>query len=152
MPKAKTTQDGLLDTWGRRNRKHNDRQCAQCGKTFKPIKADSRYCSRPCAWKNNGGKNRALVAVWWKNRKGYIEGRVWENDKPVRYKFHRWIVEQRLGRQLRKDEDVHHINGIKDDNRLDNLEIIGRAEHTIRTHTGRRKARAAIAKAEGVRE
>jgi hypothetical protein len=42
---------------------------------------------------------------------------------------HRVIVEQKLGRQLRKDEDVHHRNGVKTDNRLRNLQILSHTEH-----------------------
>ena len=70
MPKAKNTNDGLLDTWGRRNRKHPDKRCQQCGEVFQPRKAEAKYCSRVCMWKNNGGHNKK-EECWWINQKGY---------------------------------------------------------------------------------
>lgn len=36
---------------------------------------------------------------------------------------HRTVVEAALGRPLRKSEYVHHINGIRHDNRLENLQV-----------------------------
>lgn len=66
------------------------------------------------------GKNRIGVYVPTHpkaNNRGYV----------LRY---RYIVEQYLNRYLTEQEEIHHINGNKCDDRLDNLQIISCSEHT----------------------
>ncbi len=42
---------------------------------------------------------------------------------------HLVIMEEYLGRELKKNEVIHHCNGIRHDNRLDNLLLMERKHH-----------------------
>lgn len=68
----------------------------------------------------------------WRSR-GYVI--VYAPDHPYANRSfgvaqHRLVMEAHLGRYLDRDEVVHHINRIKDDNRLENLRLMTRQEHS----------------------
>ena len=75
-----------------------------------------------------------------KNKRGWIMGGYRWISTPDRGEIleHRYVMEKHIGRILDTDELVHHKNGDKIDNRLCNLEIMGRAEHTAH-HRGHRR-------------
>lgn len=53
----------------------------------------------------------------------------YENGSKVSKSYPRYLVEQKLGRQLSTNEEVHHIDGNPDNNDLSNLLVINGTLH-----------------------
>lgn len=72
-------------------------------------------------------KLRAKTAKGWSLKpSGYLEITRGKN----RFKsVHRVVMEKHLGRKLKKDEVVHHIDGDKTNNEITNLKVMNRKEH-----------------------
>ena len=137
------------DEWQRRAQV--ELVCEGCGRSYllSPSQAKhrtGRFCSRACEAEsrikrplNRTHNGRPAVL----DRSGYV--RIFEPDHPKAtgggwiYE-HRLVMETFLGRTLERHEHVHHINGKKDDNRLENLVAMDHLEHLVLSGTEHRTA------------
>ena len=129
--------------------------CHVCDKEFKPKRKEQRICSIQCRQKNNGagrcGQSTGLQSKSYKPRltkDGYL--RMYAAKHPYangrkEIHVHVMVMESHIGRQLHQNECVHHLNGIKTDNRLSNLQLMDHAAHSkmhAKENTARRKRNA----------
>ena len=65
---------------------------------------------------------------------GYVHVRLVKDRHYVLYKVHQLVGETFLGYNRKNDENlvIDHLNGVKHDNRLENLEVVTRAENSKR--------------------
>ena len=86
-------------------------------------------------WNSKGSNNPSWKGGELKHYNGYIivnkPEHPYSNCDGYIYK-HRLIMEESIGRYLKPEEVVHHINGIIDDNRIENLMLFAnQREHII---------------------
>ena len=111
-------------------------KCKNCG--IVKVSFGKFFCSRNCRTeyiKMNGlrlGKNnpnfglRRAEGNRIKNSRGYKMVRCSNHPNAVGCYIleHRLTMEKQIGRYLEKNEIVHHKNGIRTDNRIENLELL----------------------------
>ena len=111
-------------------------KCLRCGTTLIRIKSRRVYsfCSRKCkaVYLQQGKKSNN----WKGGRKIDVHGYVFvylpehpNSDQNGYIGEHRYVISQKIKRPLRSDEHVHHINGNRQDNCLENLVLMSVGEH-----------------------
>lgn len=104
--------------------------CEGCGKQFVLNKNTAkRFCSKPCFFDTT----TPIGTIRPNHSGGYLIIKVDENTPGVKVHYgpnkkgwmfmHRYVMQQKLGRALLRTEEVHHINGDRTDNRVENLEL-----------------------------
>lgn len=108
------------------SRKRKPRKCLNCGEEFYPYKITRKFCSRKCAceYQSTNCNHKPYM------ENGYVVEYVKGYNKKNCVKQHRRIMEEYLGRKLTANEVVHHINGNRKDNRLENLVVMTKGEHS----------------------
>jgi hypothetical protein len=78
-------------------------------------------------WKKNISEAKKGIGLGLSKKKnGYLEITMGENKGRGE---HCVLMEKKICRKLFSNEVVHHINGIRHDNRIENLELMTRSEH-----------------------
>ena len=112
------------------------RYCVVCGKIL--ATKQKKCCSLSCSATYGNMQSTGENARNWKggkttNSDGYIKLYMPTHPFSCKAGFvyeHRYVMEQHIGRHLLKHEIVHHKNGNKKENRIENLELLeNQSEH-----------------------
>lgn len=104
-------------------------KCETCGDEFVGSRGNAnRFCCWACMVEGRKGDKSAN---WRGGKTVDTHGYVWVRrpDHPRAkgnggyIREHHAVVEDSIGRLLQKGESVHHINGVRSDNRLENLQL-----------------------------
>lgn len=133
-------------------------KCSFCGKKmwlkkYFATRYKHCYCNKECKYSDREITSFGEKSRWWKGGRIVHNGYVYIKmpsylgaDSQGYVKEHRMIMETHLGRSLLKKEVVHHINGIKTDNRLENLIVMITNNHSSLHVTGRKYSEETINK------